>query len=38
MNSLTHFGTYDHSDRNLLIVGSFIFISLIIYIINKYLK
>jgi hypothetical protein len=38
MNSLTHYGDYDHSDRGLLILAIFSGITLVIYLINRYLK
>ena len=36
MNSLTHFETYDHSNRMLLILAISAGITLIVYLINKY--
>ena len=35
MNHLTHFGQYDHSDRNLLILGIIFGIIAITWIIGK---
>ena len=36
MNSPTHYGTYDHSNRMLLILAISAGITLIIYLINRY--
>jgi hypothetical protein len=36
MNSLTHFRTYDHSNRMLLILAIAAGITLIVYLINRY--
>ena len=38
MNSLTHLGDYDHSDRGLLILAILAGITLTVYLANKYLR
>lgn len=38
MNSLTHYGSYDHSDRALLILAISAGITLIIFFINEKLR
>jgi len=38
MNSLTHYGDYDHSDRGLLILAILAGIALIVSLVNKHLK
>jgi hypothetical protein len=38
MNSLTHYGDYDHSDRGLLIVAILTGITIILSLVNKHLK
>ena len=38
MNSLTHFGTYDHSDRMFIILAVSAGITLVVYLVNKYMN
>jgi hypothetical protein len=38
MNSLTHYGSYDHSDRMLLILAIAAGITLIVFFINEKLR
>ncbi len=38
MNLAQHFGTYDHSDRNLLILAVILGICLAVYFANKFFK
>jgi len=38
MNSLTHYGDYDHSNRGLLILAILAGIALIVSLVNKHLK
>jgi hypothetical protein len=38
MNSLTHYGDYDHSDRGLLILAILAGIALIVSLVNKHFK
>jgi len=38
MNSLTHYGDYDHSNRGLLIVAILAGIAIILSLVNKHFK
>jgi len=38
MNTLIHYGDYDHSDRGLLIVAILAGITIIVSLVNKHLK
>jgi hypothetical protein len=37
MNTAQHFGQYDHGDRGLLILGIFVGIVAIVYLVNKFI-